>query len=91
MKILKIKLITIAYLILWVNFRLIEHIISKQLILYIKSDNLFFLNQYDFISVKSTELQLEKCLKLWYNELNNKKYIDIIYIYIYIYDFFISF
>ena len=26
------------------------------------------------------ELQLIKCLKFWYNELNNKKCVDIIYI-----------
>ena len=33
-----------------------------------------------FISGKSTELQLTKCLKSWYNELNNKKCFYIIYI-----------
>ena len=32
------------------------------------------------ISRESIELQLTKCLKFWYNELNNKKSVDIIYI-----------
>ena len=60
--------------------RVLERIISKQLIFYLKSNNLSTKNQYGFISGKSTELQLTKCLKCWYNELNNKKYVDIIYI-----------
>ena len=37
-------------------------------------------NQYGFISGKSTELQLTKCLRCWFNELNNIKCVDIIYI-----------
>ena len=61
--------------------RVLEHIISKQLILYLKSNNLFIKYKYGFISGKSTALQLTKCLKCWYNELNNKKCVDIIYIY----------
>ena len=60
--------------------RVLERIISKQLIFYIKSNNLLTKYQYGFISGKSTELQLTKCLKFWYNELNNKKCVDIIYI-----------
>ena len=36
--------------------------------------------QYGFISGNSTELQLTKCLKCLFNELNNKKCVDIIYI-----------
>ena len=61
-------------------YRVLEHIISKQLIFYLKSNNLLTKYQYGFISGKSTELQLTKCLKFWYNELNNKKCLDIIYI-----------
>ena len=66
--------------------RVLERIISKQLIFYLKSNNLLTKYQYGFISGKSTELQLQlqlqltKCLKCWYNELNNKKCVDIIYI-----------
>ena len=60
--------------------RVLERIISKQLIFYLKSNNLLTEFQYGFISGKSTELQLTKCLKCWYNELNNKKCVDIIYI-----------
>ena len=60
--------------------RVLERIISKQLIFYLKSINLITKFQYGFISGKSTELQLTKCLKFWYNELNNKKCVDIIYI-----------
>ena len=60
--------------------RVLERIISKQLIFYLKSNNLLTKYQYGFISGKSTELQLTKCLKFWYNELNNKKCVDIIYI-----------
>ena len=60
--------------------RVLERIISKQLIFYLKSNNLLTKYQYGFISGKSTELQLTKCLKCWYNELNNKKCVDIIYI-----------
>ena len=48
--------------------------------MYLKSKNLLTKYQYGFISGKSTELQLTKCLKFWYNELNNKKCVDIIYI-----------
>ena len=59
--------------------RVLERIIFKQLILYLKSNNLLTKYQYGFISGKSTELQLTKCLKFWYNELNNKKCVDIIY------------
>ena len=63
--------------------RVLERIISKQLILYLKYNNLLTKYQYGFISGKSTELQLTKYLKCWYNELNNnKKCVDIIYIYI---------
>ena len=60
--------------------RVLERIISKQLFLYLKSNNLLTKYQYGFISGKSTELQLTKCLKCWYNELNNKKCVDIILI-----------
>ena len=60
--------------------RVLERIISKQLICYLKSNNLLIKYQYGFISGKSTELQLTKCFKCWYNELNNKKCVDIIYI-----------
>ena len=60
--------------------RVLERIIYKQLIFYLKSNNLLTKYQYGFISGKSTELQLTKCLKFWYNELNNKKCVDIIYI-----------
>ena len=52
--------------------RVLERIISKQLICYLKSNNLLTKYQYGFISGKSTELQL--------TELNNKKCINIIYI-----------
>ena len=60
--------------------RVLERIISKQLIFYLKSNNLLTKYKYGFISGKSTELQLTKCLKCWYNELNNTKCVDIIYI-----------
>ena len=61
--------------------RVLERIISKQLIFYLKSNNVLTKYQYGFISGKSTELKLTlKCLKFWYNELNNKKCVDIIYI-----------
>ena len=60
--------------------RVLERIISKQLIFYLKSYNLLIQYQYSFISGKSTELQLTKCLKLLNNELNNTKCIDIIYV-----------
>ena len=60
--------------------RVLEHIISKQLICYLKSNNSSTKYQYYFIIGKSTELQLTKYLKCWYNELNNKKCVDIIYI-----------
>ena len=64
----------------------LERIISKQLMFYLKYNNLLTKYQYGFISGKSTELQLTKYLKCWYNELNYKKCVDIIYnIYIYIY------
>ena len=43
--------------------RVLERIISKQLILYLKSNILLTKYQYGFISGKSTELQLTKCLK----------------------------
>ena len=46
--------------------RVLERIISKQLICYLKSNNLLKI-QYGFISGKSTELQLTKCLKCWYH------------------------
>ena len=59
--------------ILCIMCRVLEHIISKQLICYLKSNNLLTKYQYGFISGNSTELQLTKCLKCWYNELNNKK------------------
>ena len=42
--------------------RVLERIISKQLIFYLKSNNLLTKYQYVFISGKSTELQLTKCL-----------------------------
>ena len=45
-----------------------------------KINNLLTKNQYCFISVKLTEVQLTKCSKCWYNELNNKKCVYIIYI-----------
>ena len=60
--------------------RVLEHIISKQLICYLKSNNLLTKYQYGFISGKSTKLQLTKCLKFWYNELSSTKCVDIIYI-----------
>ena len=67
--------------------RVLERIISKQLILYLKSNNLLTKYQYGFICGKSTGLQLTKCLKCLYNiihmnsyELNNTKCVDIIYI-----------
>ena len=41
--------------------RVLERIISKQLIFYLKSNNLLTKYQYGF--EKSTELQLTKCLK----------------------------
>ena len=47
--------------------RVLQCIISKQLIFYLKSNNLLTKIQYGFISGKLT-----KCLKCWYNELNNK-------------------
>ena len=43
--------------------RVSECIISRQLIFYLKSNNLSTKNQYGFISGKLTELQLTKCLK----------------------------
>ena len=64
----------------YVMCRVLEHIISKQLFFYLKFNNLLTKNQYGFISRKSTELQFTKCLKCWYNELNNTKCVDIIYI-----------
>ena len=41
--------------------------------------NLFTKNQYCFISGKLTEIQLTKCFKFSYNELNNTKCVNIIY------------
>ena len=60
--------------------RVLERIFSKQLFFYLKSNNSLTKNQYGFISGKSTELQLTKCLKSWYNVLNNIKFVNIIYI-----------
>ena len=45
--------------------RVLERIISKQLICYLKSNNLLTKYQYGFISGKSTELQFTI---FWYNE-----------------------
>ena len=45
--------------------RVLERIISKQLICYLKSNNLLTKYQYGFISGKSTELQFKI---FWYNE-----------------------
>ena len=59
--------------------RVLERIISKQLIFYLKSNNLLTKIIW-FHKWKSIELQLTKCLKCWYNELNNNKCVDIIYI-----------
>ena len=59
--------------------KVLERIISKQIFFYLKSHNLLTKNQYGFISGKSTELQLTKCIKSWYSELNNTKCVDIIY------------
>ena len=44
--------------------RVLERIIYKQLIFYLKSNNLLTKYQYGFISGKSTELQLTKCLNV---------------------------
>ena len=43
--------------------RVLECIISKQLVFYLIPNNLLTKNQYGFISGKSTELQLTKCVK----------------------------
>ena len=64
----------------YIMCRILERIIYKQLIFYLKSNNLLTKYHYGFISGKDTELQLTKCLKCWYNELNNTKCVDIIYI-----------
>ena len=46
-----------------IMYRVLERIISKQLIFYLKSNNLLTKNNYGFISGKSKKLQLTKCLK----------------------------
>ena len=61
--------------------RVLEHIISKQYIFYLKSNNLLTTKSIWVISGKSTEIQLIKYSKCWLNELNNTKCVDIIYIY----------
>ena len=59
--------------------RLIEKIISDQLLFYLKSNNLISKSQFGFLPRKSTELQLFKYHKFFASELINGKYIDLIY------------
>ena len=59
---------------------LFEQILSDHLIYFLRDNNLINDNQYDFLSGKSTDLQLLKCYRDIFKAKDNSKSSDIIYI-----------
>ena len=60
--------------------RVMESIINKKLMEYLFNNNLFAKEQHGFISQRSTLTQLLTCNEMWLQQLEQKKFLDILYI-----------
>ena len=59
--------------------RVFEKILTNSITSFLLTNSLLSPSQFGFTSGKSVELQLLSCLHTWTSEINDNKFIDIIY------------